>query len=487
MKSATHLNPEQILVTTRARLMLLATAALACGPAGQPPDEVQSIRSGLSRADLTGFSPGGGLVWLSTTDRDRELDAMAATGAKRVRVDFPWRAVQAGGRDSWNWIALDAAVDAIHARGLRVLALPAYTPSWANGGHDDGTYAPLDGADWERFVYQAGRRYIPRGVLTWEMWNEPNLRTFWKPTPSRSGYVAKVLVPGARGIRRAAEETGAKVTVLTAGTAPSHTVDGNISPLDFVKGIYANGGRSSFDAVAHHPYTWPHAPTEPDASWNAMLQSSLIYDEMKAQGDGAKKIWATEVGYPTGDPTTQKWAVDEPTQAKRMRQVFAHWFSQPFAGPLLWYSLRDLSHDGTSPEDHFGVLRVDFQPKPAYSVFTELVSGCGLLGADKRLFSNESVTSCDGRFKLLLQTDGNVVLYDAAAVPLWSTRTHGQPAHVFHLQPDGNLVLRTEAGSVLWSSATYDHPGATLKIQNDGNAVIYDGSTAVWATDTCCH
>ena len=41
--------------------------------------------------------------------------------------------------------------------------------------------------------------------------------------------------------------------------------------------------------------------------------------------------------------------------------------------------------------------------------------------------------------------------------------------------------------AVVWSSGTGGHPGAKLVLQNDGNAVIYDGATPLWATHTCCH
>jgi len=31
------------------------------------------------------------------------------------------------------------------------------------------------------------------------------------------------------------------------------------------------------------------------------------------------------------------------------------------------------------------------------------------------------------------------------------------------------------------------HPGAFLFVQSDGNTVIYDGSTSLWSTGTCCY
>ncbi len=93
------------------------------------------------------------------------------------------------------------------------------------------------------------------------------------------------------------------------------------------------------------------------------------------------------------------------------------------------------------------------------------------------------VSSADGRFRLAMQTDGNVVLY-SGSVPLWATGTNGQSGYLFVMQTDGNLVLYSSTSCPLWATHTEGHPGARLAVQDDGNVVIYDGSTALWASGT---
>jgi hypothetical protein len=46
---------------------------------------------------------------------------------------------------------------------------------------------------------------------------------------------------------------------------------------------------------------------------------------------------------------------------------------------------------------------------------------------------------------------------------------------------DGNLVIY-QGGTALWASNTAGHPGAVLVDQQDGNQVIYQGGTALWAS-----
>lgn len=101
------------------------------------------------------------------------------------------------------------------------------------------------------------------------------------------------------------------------------------------------------------------------------------------------------------------------------------------------------------------------------------------------LGSTESVVSCDTRFTLVMQSDGNLVLYGPTGA-LWSTQTQGTAAQNAVMQSDGNLVVYTSSSAV-WSSQTEGNPGASLSVQDDGNLVIYSGSSALWTSNTCCH
>src|SRR5262245_12765708 len=92
--------------------------------------------------------------------------------------------------------------------------------------------------------------------------------------------------------------------------------------------------------------------------------------------------------------------------------------------------------------------------------------------------------SADGRFRLVYQVDGNLVLYQGSN-PLWDSRTQSANPGFAAMQGDGNFVVYDSTGAV-WASGTWN-PGAFLVVQNDGNSVIYStGSSPLWATNTCC-
>jgi hypothetical protein len=96
----------------------------------------------------------------------------------------------------------------------------------------------------------------------------------------------------------------------------------------------------------------------------------------------------------------------------------------------------------------------------------------------------QSIKSCDGRFTLIMQTDGNLVLY-FNGVALWATDTNGCGDHAV-MQGDGNFVVYAASNAPCWSSNTANNPGAFLTLQNDGNLVIYNGP-AIWSSNTGGH
>jgi hypothetical protein len=113
-------------------------------------------------------------------------------------------------------------------------------------------------------------------------------------------------------------------------------------------------------------------------------------------------------------------------------------------------------------------------------------SVCGVIVAGQGLTPGHSWHSCDKRFTLAMQTDSNLVLYEGSTA-LWWTGTVGQDVAWMVMQGDGNLVLYNTNEGAVWNSGTGGFEYADLNIQDDGNLVIYLGPQAVWASNTCCH
>ncbi len=108
-----------------------------------------------------------------------------------------------------------------------------------------------------------------------------------------------------------------------------------------------------------------------------------------------------------------------------------------------------------------------------------------ILGPGQRLRINEQLVSGNGRYFLLMQSDGNLVLYRTENHhALWATNTRGRDVMHASMQTDGNFVLYNFAGRAVWASNTAGRRNSYLIMQNDGNLVIYQPDVPVWASGT---
>lgn len=93
-----------------------------------------------------------------------------------------------------------------------------------------------------------------------------------------------------------------------------------------------------------------------------------------------------------------------------------------------------------------------------------------------------------GKTCLVMQDDGNFVIYDERQAPRWASNTFGRGAYA-KFQVDGNLVVYDASNQPLRTgpvpSNTCCNSGWNLHAQEDGNVVIYaPGWSPRWATNT---
>lgn len=97
---------------------------------------------------------------------------------------------------------------------------------------------------------------------------------------------------------------------------------------------------------------------------------------------------------------------------------------------------------------------------------------------------NQKIRLQNGQYDLILQNDNNLVLYQGSRA-IWNTNTAGSGATKLIFQNDGNLVLYTSSNVAKWSSNTSGNPNSNFWFQNDGNLVIYRNNGSVsWRSNT---
>ncbi|GAU87994.1 hypothetical protein RvY_00770 [Ramazzottius varieornatus] len=113
------------------------------------------------------------------------------------------------------------------------------------------------------------------------------------------------------------------------------------------------------------------------------------------------------------------------------------------------------------------------------------MAGRDCLHANEQLIRGQRLYSQNRAVELVLQDDGNLVLYRRKDLtPLWASNTNGRQADQVIMQHDGNLVMYGR-GQPIWASNTHGNHGCYCTLQNDGNLVLYNSSRSpVWASNT---
>lgn len=310
--------------------------------------------------------------WKPELELRNDFADYATLGVSWLRTDLNWGIIQAAGPASFDWTSMDRIVDLAAEHSIEVLPVVGSTPPWAWKNPDEPS-PPANVSDYASFLTAAVARYRPRGIRAWEIWNEPNLSGPWPPAPDPVAYAR--LLQAAHAAIKAADPNA---TVISGGLAAAPTTGpfwkiSHYSAVDFLEIIYSQGAGDAFDAVGFHPYSYPLMPDDP-VSWNGWsLMAGPIREVMESHGDADKTIWITEYGAPTNEGEA---GVSEADQAEMLTRGQRMALGYPWAGPVFWYSYRDLGSDPANNEDWFGLVRQTSKPKPSYSTFQSLAANC---------------------------------------------------------------------------------------------------------------
>ena len=317
--------------------------------------------------------------------------AIPARAGNVHRYTVDWRNVERA-RGTLHWQPYDAIYRQALAHGLRPLPILLNAPRWAKGAA--GRCAPVRQcisppdrtatglAAWRRFAAAAARRW-PRAVAI-EVWNEPNLRSFWTtPEGADPSYYADVLCSAYRGVKTSVP----RMTVLLGGLAnpPTDEARGEVSLTDFLDALYRRGAaRRCADAVSLHPYPAQRRPDGPGAPFLTHLAQARAV--MARHGDTGRRLWVTEFGYFTGAAGISEWI-----QGRWLACAYRMAAGMPDVDAFLVHTLFDPGRNPAYREHNFGVLRHPAvhggEPKPAYRALVRLFS--------RRPGGVPTTTSCD--------------------------------------------------------------------------------------------
>lgn len=351
-----------------------AALVVAIAASARVPPAARAANARAFPKDYFGISVSADLTQLPQATFRTEMNLMQQLGVRWLRVTVPWERVHHVEEYPDKWKLIDRVMAAAASRGMVVDAIVDNAPAWARDSvpHIPCTVQPpFDLGAYARFAAQLARRYPYSVLRAVELENSPNVAGVW-PTPDPCAYATlmKTAYPRIKRVNK-------RVIVLNGGLGGVRSLGKDIPGDVFFAGLYRYGAQGSFDAVSFHPYSYPCSPSEScskERSWDRLPD---VRKTMVRNGDGAKKIWATEFGAPT-DGNAGDGHVDEQRQSDIMLDAMTSFRDDPWSGPFFVFTIRDHGTDPHKKSDWFGLVDHDLvHKKIAFTTYRDLARGAG--------------------------------------------------------------------------------------------------------------
>lgn len=331
----------------------------------------------------------------------KAFDTIQAAGVSTVDVEVPWAYVDQGDRGkaqrTYDWYQPDRVVKAAEDRGMKVTFLLTQTPDWVHPDLENTVsskvarvWTPPRGSTelqhWSNFVRDVASRYKGQ-VMHYEMWNEPNHKSFWRhdSTPDAAEYV-----PLLRAAYLAAKETDPQATVVSGGLSTND--------LGYLRKYYetaktysdASSNRYFFDVLGLHPYSYNRSPDYTKAAdWDPRAskavpegcnnkpelescqdQNFLGFERMKrlmeGQGDEGKNLFLSEYGHPTSSSFGNPGTPDD-RRALYLKRAYEGAKNISYVEGMSWYAYHPTQGDPAA----WTLVDADFDPSLSFRAYKQ--------------------------------------------------------------------------------------------------------------------
>jgi polysaccharide biosynthesis protein PslG len=294
-----------------------------------------------------------------------------------MRQQFQWVALEPDEKGEFvgqfgesTWDVYDDIVDAAEELGMELIVRLDTSPKWARVGNPHVTTPPDDLDDFGDYVQAVVERYRGR-VRFYQVWNEPNLGVEWGNRPVDPRAATELLRVGYQHAKVADPDA----VILAPALAPTIANGPEaLNELTFLQHMYDAGAARYFDIGSVQAYGLRAGPDDrrvgPD---DVNFSRPILYREvMVRNGDAAKPVWASEVGWnapPPEAPGPYVWGKVNPEQQARytvraLQRARDEW---PWMGVMnVWYLKPTDAREMGTLIAGFRLLDPDFTPRPVY-------------------------------------------------------------------------------------------------------------------------
>lgn len=402
-------------------------------------------------------------------DATMQAEAYAAglIGIDVIRTGVSWGSLQPD-PNTWKWSKMDREVELYRQQNIEQQYIFAFTPRWATTGDASAkdwlvwSRAAPQMEPWKNYIDQVTKRYH-NDIRYWELWNEPDLG-FFRGTPEEYIQMCKAAYPilkrnAPNAIMLSGGWSAANRNPGFIETAMSQTAD----TYDILA-IHAHGFFGSFQKIV-------------DERWS-QLRSQYAKD---------KPIYFNETGLSSPGDTVQ---ADMQQAVELVRKV-----GFTMGRGAMAYNWYDLRHDGDNPNDHehrYGMITRDFQAKPAYMAYNNLI---GTLRGYRFI---KQLNAAADQWLFLFQKDQQYVLLGWAQQPyaVGQIVLHSDSLNINHVDmlgnkqilprlSDGSVVVALEAQPAYWvfdqsakqpslTNSLIKLPGVAAWIPGEGNELKFN-------------
>lgn len=358
---------------------------------------------------------------------EQQLNTAVEIGMRRVRFGIRWYEVEKR-PNIFDWRKSDAQIAMLKSRGMSPIITifggnELYQASTARGERTapstDQAYAAFS-----RFAAAVVKRYgatLSKNPVYYEIWNEPNTKTFWRPMPNPENY-ATLAVAACEAIKSV--DQGATVLGLpmegTPVKQPYYVKEYNID-------IYQEWARRAatpelmecVDGIAMHPYR-KSAETYIDDETSLQSYLSKFWNRSEKP-----LILNTEWGYSSAGQDGQ--------ERQALNTIRAFVVGASFNRITNIYQLSDGGKDTAKENENYGLSTFTGEMKPSGYAVQRLLKEIGnyVPGHIDRSSKNVAVASF---------TNGNEKAWVA-----WSTGFGSVPLPPYTLKGD-NVVINLITG-----------------------------------------